>query len=322
MTVWINGLDEEPVEPVRLGLMRATEKKALKPRPFLKWAGGKRELASQIIEKFGPSDGRYFEPFVGAGAILFTNPSKIGNVIGDLNTELITTYRAIRDTPNQVVEALKEMPQAKDDFYRVRALDRDPQFLRDGNHWEIAARMIYLNRLCYNGLYRVNSRNEFNVPFGERRFNVDLEIENLYQVSDFLAGRINGSSSGPIEIREGSFENTVRGADSGDLVYFDPPYAPVSSTASFVGYQPKGFSRSDQETLRDLCVSLSERGVRSFVSNSDSDEIRNLYSDKNKFKIHPLQTKRRIAANADSRQPIGELLVETIIHDKRGFPKC
>lgn len=308
------------MRPVRLSLMPAPEKTAQRPRPFLKWAGGKRELAPQIIEKFGRLDGRYFEPFVGAGAILFSNPSRVGNVVGDLNKELITTYRAIRDTPNKVAEVLRAMPQGRDHYYRIRALDRDPSFLTEGEPWEVAARMIYLNRLCFNGLYRVNSRNEFNVPYGKRRFDPDPEIMNLYLVSEFLSGDHDGSSKNPVDIREGSFETTLIGADVGDLVYFDPPYSPVSPTASFVGYQPTGFSRSDQENLRDLCISLSVRGVRAFVSNSDSEEIRGLYRDRSKFKIHVLQTKRRLAANPASRQPIREILIETTSHYIPGGP--
>lgn len=289
--------------------MESTTRFACNPRPFLKWAGGKRALAGQILEIAGTAPNRYFEPFVGAGALLFSKIQAKEHIVGDLNSELIATYRIIQSNPTGVGEALVALQQSEEDFYRIRAWDRDPSFSTRHTREEIAARMIYLNRLCFNGLYRVNSKNEFNVPFGKRTFAADREVENIHQVSAFLAGKCEFSST-PVKIREGQYRLTSHDAAEGDLLYFDPPYSHTTAE-SFVNYQPEGFSPSNQVELRDWVLELKRRGARCLVSNSDTPQIRELYGAEQDFRIHEIVAPRRVGAGVVSRSAVTELLIET-----------
>lgn len=289
--------------------MEKAELTACNPRPFLKWAGGKRALAAQISAIAGAAPNRYFEPFVGAGAILFSKIEAREHIVGDLNSELVATYRIIQSNPTGVAQALIALKQSEEDFYRVRAWDRDPLFSTRHAQETIAARMIYLNRLCFNGLYRVNSRNEFNVPFGKRTFSVDREVENILEVSAFLAGKCECASS-PVQIREGNYRVTSKDAAEGDLIYFDPPYSHTSAD-SFVNYQPEGFSPANQVELRDWALELKHRGARCLISNSDTQQIRELYGRKTDFRVHEIVAPRRVGAKAASRSAVTELLIET-----------
>ena len=287
------------------------------PRPFLKWAGGKRALAPEIGAVVGSRHGRYFEPFVGAGAIVFSGPQASGYVIGDLNSELVNTYRAIRENPHAVANALESLEQSEDNYYRVRAWDREASFPGGRTSEELAARMIYLNRLCFNGLYRVNSRNQFNVPYGQRVFSVAREVRNLMEVSRFLNGECCDLSA-PVQIRQGSYRDTSSDARAGDLVYFDPPYAPISSD-SFVGYQPDGFSSQQQIELRDFALELSGQGARCVISNSNAEQIWDLYGSRSDFHIREVLAPRRVGANASSRTSITELLIQTVDRQRTAF---
>lgn len=280
------------------------------PRPFLKWAGGKRYLAPKILEVAGSISGTYFEPFVGAGAVLFSKPPATSYVIGDLNTELVVTYKAISREARSVVRELEAMEQTESNFYRVRELDRIPGFLDKFSPVEIAARMIFLNRLAFNGLFRVNSKNQFNVPFGKRTFSVEKEAKNLEIVGAFLAGRCEESSV-PVKITAGTYASTCEGAGDGDLVYLDPPYAPLKQ-GSFVNYQSQGFSYGDQVALRDFALELRSAGAKCLISNSDVPHIRDLYSNSSQFRVHDIAVPRRVGASSDSRSSVNEVLIETV----------
>ncbi|GIV52530.1 MAG: site-specific DNA-methyltransferase (adenine-specific) [Candidatus Kapaibacterium sp.] len=267
------------------------------PRPFLKWAGGKTQIAEQII-RHRPSNFRaYHEPFVGSGAVFFAL-FRLGLVrratLSDTNWELMETYHAIRDCPQEVMKILAEFPYSRDFYYALR--EKDPRELTLA---ERAARMIYLNKTGYNGLYRVNRQGKFNVPFGRYQNPSYYDPENLHAVSIALAN---------VELRCESFENVKMHAAEQDWVYFDPPYVPLSATANFTSYQPGGFHLSDQQRLRDLYIELTNRGVYATLSNSDTPVVHNLYHC-SKFRIIHLHARRAISCNASKRESITELIV-------------
>lgn len=267
------------------------------PRPFLKWAGGKTQLVNDLI-KYAPLHfGAYHEPFVGGGAMFF-EMARQGMLrcasISDLNAELIDTFTTIRDCVEEVIELLSVYPYNKEFFYALRA--KDPWKL---DLTERAARMIYLNKTCYNGLYRVNRNGKFNVPFGRYKSPKYCDPVNLRAVSVVLRD---------VDIFCESFERIIDRAKPGDFVYFDPPYQPISDTASFTAYQPNGFSQESQRLLRDVCIELTQRGVQVMVSNSDADLIRTLYAPSN-FTINEVQANRAINSNPKKRGKLAELIV-------------
>jgi DNA adenine methylase len=267
------------------------------PKPFLKWAGGKRQLLPVLREHLPPGFNRYYEPFIGAGALLFDLQPRQA-VINDLNQDLITCYRVLRQQPQALIERLREHRNDKAHFYHIRALDREPEYsLRC--EIERAARMIYLNKTCFNGLFRVNRKGHFNAPFGHYSNPNIVNAEGLQAVHRYL-------SRSHIQIHSTDFEEAVRGARRGDFVYFDPPYDPLSETASFTHYQPTGFSRAEQERLLCVVQELTRRGCRVMLSNSATDYIRSLYRD---FQVIRVSAPRMINAVGSKRGKIDELLI-------------
>lgn len=269
------------------------ESQGVRPRPFLKWAGGKSKLVDAIMARFPRSFGRYFEPFLGGGAVFFgVAPERA--VLADMNAELVTTYVALRDDLERVLTALRRHRADREHFYAVRA--QSSGGLASPTR---AARMIYLNRTCYNGLYRVNRSGAFNVPFGKYDNPRICDEENLRAVSRVLQDAV---------IEHADVFATVAKARAGDLVYFDPPYDPVSKTASFVAYTDRGFSSEDQEKLAATFRGLADRGVHAVLSNSDTPFIRKLYKG---FHIDTVHVRRAINSRADRRGPVAEVLVST-----------
>ncbi|MGI8500190.1 MAG: DNA adenine methylase, partial [Hassallia sp.] len=268
-----------------------SQSKSTLPRPFLKWAGGKSKLIQQYLT-YLPSKNtykNYYEPFLGGGAVFFhLQPSNA--ILTDINAELITTYRCVRDNVEELIFLLKEheSKHSKDYYYSVRANPGKSDL-------ENAARLIYLNKTCFNGLYRVNSQNKFNVPLGKyKNPNIcpeDLLIaasEALYQA----------------EIKQANFTEILNHAtNSDDFVYFDPPYYPISKTSYFTSYTNYSFEENQQIQLRDIFVKLSERDVMVMLSNSDCEFIRNLYSN---FNIYTISATRAINSNAKKRGKINE----------------
>lgn len=275
---------------------RITERSGY-PRPFLKWAGGKTQIADQII-RHRPSNFRaYHEPFVGSGAVffaLFRRGLIHRATLSDINWELMETYRAIRDCPEEVMKTLAEFPYSRDFYYYLR--EKNPHELSLA---ERAARMIYLNKTGYNGLYRVNRKGKFNVPFGRYRNPSYYDSENLRAVAAALAN---------VELRCESYETVKVYAGEQDWIYFDPPYVPVSATANFTSYQPGGFRLSDQERLRDLFIELTKRGIYATLSNSDTPVVHNLYNCSS-LRIIRIHARRAISCNASKREPITEVIV-------------
>lgn len=269
----------------------------LVPRPFLKWAGGKTQLADALLERMPACFNTYHEPFVGSGAVFFRlyREGRIRRaILSDVNAELIDTYLAIRDHVNEVIELLAEFPHNKDFYYEIRA--KDPAIM---SLPERAARMIYLNKTGYNGLYRVNRQGKFNVPFGRYKSPKYYDRENLIAVSHALQ---------EIEILCESFETVVVRAKAGDWVYFDPPYVPLSQTAHFTSYNANGFGLREQELLRDVCVELSRNKVYVMLSNSNTPIVRSLY-ESSYFMIDEVLANRAINSNGARRGRITELVI-------------
>jgi len=272
-----------------------------KPKPFIKWVGGKRQLLAQFRrlnlyppEKFDIKTGRYFEPFVGGGAVFFDLLPDKGS-ISDLNKELITTYKVIKNDVEKLISSLKKHQTNKEYFLEVRA--QDPNTLSDMN---VASRFIFLNRTCFNGLYRVNSKGGFNVPFGKYTNPLICDEVNLRRVSVSLQN---------IEIDHQDYKKVLEKARKGDFVYFDPPYYPISKTSSFTSYTKESFLDKEQIELRDTFVELHKRGCFVMLSNSDTPFINKIYSDIRGVKINKVEAGRAINSNGSGRGKITEVLV-------------
>lgn len=267
--------------------------------PILKWVGGKRQLLSEIIPLIDESCDNYVEPFIGGGAVLFRlQPKKA--IINDYNTELINVYRTVRDDLDGLVALLKEHEKynSSDYYYEVRALDRTPDFDKMSN-LEKAARIIYLNKTCYNGLYRVNSLGQFNSPYGKyKNPNIVNEVV-LRAISKYL-------NRNEISIRSGDYKDVLNDIEKNSFVYLDPPYMPISSSSSFTGYTEGGFGYDKQVELKEECDKLNSKGVHFLQSNSDCEEIRELYKD---YRIKIVKAKRAINSDAKKRGQINEVLI-------------
>jgi DNA adenine methylase len=265
----------------------------VRPKPFVKWAGGKRQIIDQLLKRVPPSFRVYFEPFLGGGALLFELMPRRA-VVGDVNYELINAYRVIRDRVEELIEDLKRHRNDREYYYRMRSTD--PNTLDPVRR---ASRFIYLNKTCYNGLWRVNSRGEFNVPFGRHARPKICDEENLRAVSEYLR-------SADIRILHCDYRETLKTAGRGDFVYLDPPYAPVSETARFTHYVSGGFSEKDQLELAEVFRDLDSRGCYVMLSNSDTPLVRDLYGD---FLIEEVRTSRFINCVATRRSDHRELII-------------
>jgi DNA adenine methylase len=266
--------------------------------PFVKWVGGKRQLLLEI-EKFVPKSYRnYFEPFVGGGAVLFYLQPKHA-VINDNNEELINVYKVIKNNPEELIEDLEKHENSKEYFYRIREYDRDKKYYNNLTGIEKASRILYLNKTCYNGLFRVNSSGEFNAPYGSYKKPRIVNDVVIRAVSVYL----NGSG---VTILNQDYEKSLTKADASSFVYFDPPYDPVSNSANFTGYTKSGFTRDEQKRLKSVCDWLNKKGVRFLLSNSSTDFIRDLYSE---YEIHEVLARRAVNSNARGRGEIKEILV-------------
>jgi DNA adenine methylase len=273
------------------------------PKPFVKWAGGKRQLIPILNQNLPDSFGTYYEPFLGGGALLFhilteRNGQKCS--ISDLNSDLVLAYTTIRDRIDSLITSLKShernyQKDSKSYYYSVR--ESNPR-----SEIEKTSRLLFLNRTCFNGLYRVNSKGKFNVPLGKYTNPNIVNEENLRSVSSiFQASKVS------IKCRD--FGAVLRDAKKGDLVYFDPPYQPVSETANFTSYTNKNFSYDDLSRLAELCKSLDAKGCKVILSNSDSKEVSDMFLKK-PWNVSKIRANRSI--NSDSKKRTGhfELLIK------------
>jgi DNA adenine methylase len=264
-------------------------------KPFLKWAGGKQQLLPMILPRLPRRIDTYYEPFLGGGAVFFALAAE-GRfrraVLADANAELLECWRGVRDGVDAVVAALRAWRYEEECYYAVRELD--PAALAPA---ERAARLIYLNRTCYNGLYRVNRAGKFNVPFGRYTNPRICDEEGLRAASAALQRA---------DLLCADFETAVERAQPGDAVYFDPPYLPVSDTSDFTAYHHDGFGPEDHERLAGVFASLGARGVYALLSNSDAPLARRLYHP---FRPHFVEALRSINSKANARGSVLEMLV-------------
>lgn len=267
--------------------------------PFVKWVGGKRQLINSIIE-FLPRNIKnytYVEPFIGGGAVFFHLQPK-NAIINDFNSELINVYNVIKNNLNELITDLKTHKNESKYFYEIRSLDRLPDFKKIGEIRR-ASRLIYLNKTCYNGLYRVNNSGEFNSPFGKYKNPNIVNEPVLRAVSLYL-------NSNNIKIFNRDYNDILESLEKKSFVYLDPPYHPISDSSSFTGYVQGGWNILDQIKLREACDNLTKRGIKFLLSNSSSSFIKEQYKE---YHINTVRAIRSINANAEKRGEIDEVLI-------------
>jgi len=266
--------------------------------PFVKWVGGKRQLMDVIAPMLPKRITSYCEPFLGGGAVLFSVQPK-NAVVNDLNSELIAVYETIRDDVEGLITALNQHENTQEHYYSIRDLDRDKEAYRLLSKVAKAARLVYLNKTCYNGLFRVNSAGEFNTPFGYYKNPNIVNEPVLRAVKKYL-------KANNISFYSEDFAQTLGRVSKGCFVYLDPPYDPVSDTASFTGYNKGGFDKNEQIRLKQCCDDLNARGIKFLLSNSATDFIKELYQD---YPISIVEAKRAINSDASKRGAIEEVLI-------------
>lgn len=277
------------------------------PRPFVKWAGGKGQLLQQLEKFFPPSFSTYYEPFLGGGAVFFSlvgSRPRFKAVLSDVNVELISAYEVVKNHVQELIDKLlfhetRYKLAPKQYYYRVR--NEKPS-----DDVERAARLIFLNRTCYNGLYRVNKKGRFNVPFGRYKNPTICDRENLLAVSQVL----RWSNT---KLLAADYRQATKDAENGDFIYFDPPYHPASATANFTSYTDSGFSFNDQLQLGDWFRELDKRGCRILLSNSDMEEVRKIYAG---YRIQEVETVHAISCKADGRKGHSELIISNYLRQK------
>lgn len=281
----------------------------LKGKPFVKWAGGKRQIIDKLM-KFVPDEfDTYYEPFIGGGALLFElSPKKA--VINDSNVELMNVYKCIKDEVKftKMCNELNhyEAKHSKDFYLEIRSLDRDKSKFHRIADYRRAARTVYLNKSCFNGLYRVNSKNEFNVPFNKKLKVNTYDGQNLGIIHSYL-------NFNDVKILSVDFEEAVRDCKKGDFIYFDPPYD--SDKGVFNSYTEDGFGKEAQKRLADVYKKLADRGCYVMLSNHNTRLVQELYGE---FNIHVIEAKRSINANGKKRGKVEEVII-TNYENKNGF---
>lgn len=261
-------------------------------RPFAKWAGGKRQLLPELHRRLPERFGRYHEPFVGGGAMLFSRAWAAGATVADTNEELVVAYEQVQKDVEGVIRELRGHTFTTEHYYAVRALD--PGTLTPN---ERAARTIYLNRTCFNGLYRVNRAGRFNVPIGRYANPTICDAANLRACSRHLERTL---------IFRADFAETMACAEPDDFMFLDPPYVPVSKTSSFTAYGAEGFNETEQRALAECFAHASSRGVHLMLTNSDTPLVRELYAD---FRIDEVRATRAINSKSSKRGKVSELVV-------------
>ncbi len=283
----------KPVAPARRrGGVAADGRSLGRGTPFIKWAGGKRSLLPLLVPIVPKNFGTYHEPFLGGGALFFAlRPARA--TLGEANSRLVRAYRGVRDHVDTVVESLRGSAHTRELFERLRDWDVD-----GADDASVACWLIYLNRTCFNGLYRVNRQGRFNVPFGGYTNPRICDEPTLRACSGALANA---------QIRHEDFAAVLGRAQRGDFVYFDPPYLPISTTSSFTSYTADGFGLRDHVRLRDVALELKEQGVHVLLSNSAAPAVLDLY--KRGFKVRRVSAPRAVAAKGSSRGRVEELII-------------
>lgn len=263
-------------------------------KPFIRWAGGKTKLLSQLRSFIPETYNKYIEPFLGGAALFFdTNPSKV--ILSDINKELINLYIVLRDNLDELVEDLKKYSNDEECYYKCRGQDRNLNY-RKWSNVERASRILYLNKTCWNGLYRVNSSGYFNVPFGKRTNPNIIDRNTLKNCSETLEGT---------DIYVHGFEHILNYVSKNDFVYLDPPYAPLKKD-SFIGYSKEGFGEQSQIDLKNVCDMINKRGAYFVLSNSYTPFILDLY---NEYNINTVYAPRFINSDGNNRGAVKEVII-------------
>lgn len=266
--------------------------------PVVKWVGGKRQLLDELTPLFPNKFGTYCEPFVGGGAVLFNiQPSTA--YINDANGELINVYEVIRDNVEELISSLQQHKNESEYFYKIRDLDRDHEAFEKLSNIERASRMLFLNKTCFNGLFRVNNAGEFNSPFGNYKNPNIVNAPTLLAVNRYF-------NEANIHISNVDYSEVLQKIPKDSFVYLDPPYDPVSATSSFTGYTRGGFGRDEQIRLRECCDELDSRGIKFMLSNSATDFIKEQY---NAYDIKIVKAKRAINSVASKRGDVDEVVI-------------
>jgi len=267
--------------------------------PILKWVGGKRQLIPSIVAHLPKNikEHNYIEPFIGGGAVLFyLQPQNA--IINDLNKELINVYEVIKNNLDELIIDLKTHTNESDYFYQIRSLDRGDDF-ENLSPVQRASRIIYLNKTCFNGLYRVNNAGEFNAPFGRYKNPNIVNEPTLKAVHKYL-------KSNNIQISNKDYSEVLKNTDKNSFIYLDPPYHPISENSNFTGYVQGGWNIYDQIDLKAACDELNKNGIKFLLSNSSSDFIKDLYKN---YKIFTVKATRAINSNGADRGEVDEVLI-------------
>ncbi len=272
-------------------------------KPFVKWVGGKRGILSQIMNYFPKKFDAYYEPFIGGGAVFFELYSKgmlddKKVVVSDINSELINCYTIVKNSPEDLIKSLENFKKnhSKEFYYEIRSWDRDENFMQI-NPIDRAARFIYLNKTCFNGLYRVNRKSQFNVPMGKYKNPNIVDTDTIHNASKALKN---------VTIKEQSFKEVVKEAKKGDFVYFDPPYYPLNDTSNFTSYNEFLFLEEAQEELYKIFCELDKKGCYIVHSNSNTKFIKKLYAN---YDMHIVNANRFINSKSNGRGKIDEVLI-------------
>ncbi len=268
--------------------------------PFMKWVGGKRQLIPSIVAHLprNINEYKYIEPFIGGGAVFFYLQPRCA-IINDYNEELINVYKVVKENLFELIEDLKKHKNESDYFYQIRGLDRTQDFKKLSSI-ERASRIIYLNKTCFNGLYRVNNAGEFNAPFGRYKNPNIVNEPVLKAVNKYL-------NTNNVIIRSGDYTDALTDVDERTFVYLDPPYHPISENSNFTGYIQGGWNIIDQIRLREVCDELNEKGVRFLLSNSSASIIKDEYKN---YNISVVKANRAINSDGSNRGEVEELLIK------------
>lgn len=272
-----------------------------KPKPILKWVGGKRQTLAIIREAFPDQYGTYYEPFLGGGSVLFDLAPKKA-VVNDLNSEIINVYRVVKESPEALIEKLRTFKNEKEFFYGMRVLDRSGDYAKMSDI-DKAARTIYLNRTCFNGVYRVNSSGHFNVPYANNEKADFVREKEILSVSRYF-------NENDIAIKNGNFADALNGAGKNDLVYLDPPYDPLDGKEHFVGYGKERFGTESLLKLAEAAHKLAKKGAYVVISNSATEKVRKAFEQYPEFQVLTIKSRRAINCKGGSRGPIDEFLIK------------
>ncbi|MBL4613538.1 MAG: Dam family site-specific DNA-(adenine-N6)-methyltransferase [Magnetovibrio sp.] len=268
-------------------------------RPFLRWPGGKRRLLREIQKRLPKHYKGYFEPFIGGGALFFAQRPGFG-YIGDFNPEVANAYSVIKHKPAQLIHEVARHRNTETHYYALRNVDRDPEY-RQWTDVQRAARFVFLNRTCFNGICRMNRRGQLNMGYGHLKKPTIMRPDDIWAAHHALR---------TIRVAHASFEEVLKLARPGDFVYFDPPYVPLSATASFTAYTAGGFGVEQQRDLWRVCVKLHRKGVKWMVSNSFTPIVVDLWRA---FHVDTVMAPRSNGVGLNARRPVREVLITNYV---------